>query len=258
MRMKKIFIRGGIALLVLIVVGVLVFAMFLDGIVKRGVETVGPTVTKTAVKLSGVSISVLGGSAKLNGFVLGNPEGYKDTNAMEADTVRVALVPSSVIADKVIIRSILIDGARINIEGSPSDNNLTKILANVQAAAGAASKPPGKGEDAGASKKLQVDDITIKNCKLSITLKLLGGKTVSAPLPDIHLSNLGQGPEGITSAALIKEILTLVTSNAGTAVLEAAKGLGGAALDSVKDLGKGGGEGVDKATKGIKDLFKKK
>lgn len=118
---------------------------------------------------------------------------------MEADTVGVALAPSSVLADKVIVRSVLVDGARVNIEGSPSDNNLTKILANVQAVAGSGSgATTSDGKPAGGGKKLQVDDLTIKNCKLSITLKLLGGKTVSAPLPDIHLSNLGQGPEGIT------------------------------------------------------------
>lgn len=60
MFMKKIFIRVGIGLVILGIIGVLVFAMFLDGIVKKGVETVGPAVTKTEVKLGGVSISILG------------------------------------------------------------------------------------------------------------------------------------------------------------------------------------------------------
>lgn len=259
MFMKKIFIRVGIGLVILGVIGVLVFAMFLDGIVKKGVETVGPAVTKTEVKLGGVSISILGGSAKLNGFVLGNPEGYKTAYAMEADTVGVALAPSSVLADKVIVRSVLVDGARVNIEGSPSDNNLTKILANVQAVAGSGSGATTQdGKPAGGGKKLQVDDLTIKNCKLSITLKLLGGKTVTAPLPDIHLTNLGQGPEGITPAALIQEILGKVTAQAGPVVLDAAKNLGGNAINAVKDIGAGGGAGIEKATKGIQDLFKKK
>ena len=37
--MKKIVLRVAIGLVVLLVVGIVVFAMFLDGIVKKGVET---------------------------------------------------------------------------------------------------------------------------------------------------------------------------------------------------------------------------
>ncbi|HAM72123.1 MAG TPA: hypothetical protein DCM86_10815 [Verrucomicrobiales bacterium] len=257
--MKKIVLRVAIGLVVLLVVGIVVFAMFLDGIVKKGVETVGPVITKTEIKLAGVSISILGGSANLKGFTLGNPDGYKSPTAIEADTVSVQLNPSSILSDKVVIKSVRLDGARISVEGGPNDNNLTKILANVESVAGGAGgTQPKEAPAGGAGKKLEVDDFLITNTKLSLTLKMLGGKTTTVSLPDVHLTNLGTGPEGITPAELVKRVLGAVTGDIGKVALDAVKNLGGAATDAVKDLGKTGAEGVNKATQGIKDLFKKK
>jgi hypothetical protein len=255
--MKKILIRVAVVVVVLILAVVAGVAIFLDGIVKKGVETVGPSITKTELKLDSVSISLVGGSARLKGFLLGNPEGYKGPSAVEADAVSVELAPMSVLSDKVIIRSIRIDGARIAVEGSPSDNNLTKILANVDSVAGGGT-PAKESKPGGPGKKLQVDDLVISNSKLSLTLKMLGGKTTTVALPEIHLSQLGQGPEGITPAELTKRILSAMTGDIGKVALDAVKNLGGSVTDTVKEVGKTGLDGVDKATKGIKDLFKKK
>ena len=47
--------------------------------IKKGVEKVGPMVTKTPVKLDSVSLSFLSGSGKVKGMVIGNPEGFRRT-----------------------------------------------------------------------------------------------------------------------------------------------------------------------------------
>ena len=65
-------------------------------------------------------------------------------------------------------------------------------------------------------------------------------------LPDIILSNLGQGPEGITPAALVKEVLSHV--NVATV-----KAIGSSLGDTGKILG---GE-ASKIGKSIGGLFKK-
>jgi hypothetical protein len=132
---------------------------------------------------------------------------------------------------------------------------------NVNAMAGAAPKADSNApaaKSSGASKKLQVDDFLIAGAKVHV---IISGKEMTLPLPDIHLTGLGAGPEGITPAALVKEVLGQVT----TATLKAV-------LGSVGDLGKGAenlgkealggatktvGEGVNKVTKGIGNLFGK-
>lgn len=253
--MKKILIGSAVGVVLLIIVAVVAIGFFLDSIIKKGIETVGPPITQTTVAVDSVGLSFVGGSASLKGLKVGNPAGYKNPMAIEADLVSISLKPSSVMSDKVIIQSIRMEGPRIDVEGSPSDNNLTKILANVQSAAGGSS---GTKKDGGTSKKLQVDDLVISGGKLSLTLQLLGNKTVTMAMPDVHLQNLGQGPEGITPEALTKEMITAITGNVTKVALEAVKNIGGIATDAVKNIGQGAAGGIEKAAQGVKDLFKKK
>ena len=84
--MKKILWSIGIGLVVLIVIAAIVVAVFLDGIVKTGVETVGPKITGVSIKLDEIHISLLTGSAKVKSLVVGNPDGYKTTNAISSRT----------------------------------------------------------------------------------------------------------------------------------------------------------------------------
>jgi hypothetical protein len=80
--MKKLLVRIAIGLVVLIVLVALGIHFFLDSAVKKGVETLGPKMTKVDVKLDSVSISLLSGSGKIKGLVVGNPEGYKTPHAI--------------------------------------------------------------------------------------------------------------------------------------------------------------------------------
>jgi len=56
--MKKLFVRVSIALIVLVILAVIAVALFLDSAVKKGVETVGPMLTKVEVKLDSVNLSL--------------------------------------------------------------------------------------------------------------------------------------------------------------------------------------------------------
>lgn len=258
--MKKWIIRIGIGVVVIVVVCVFLVAFFLEGIVKSGVEAVGPKITQTEVALSGVSLSLLNGAATIRGLVIGNPTGYKGNTALEAGEIHLDVEPSSLLSDKVIVRGVRVDGAKINVEGSATDNNLTKIQSNIEASLNSvmsgSSNAPAKSS--GPGKKLQVDDFVISHSELSLTLGMLGGKTTTVALPDIHLANLGQGPDGITAAELSKRIIAAVTANVTQVVTDTVKKLGGAALDAAKDAGKTATDSFDKAGRGIKDMFKKK
>ena len=78
-------------------------------------------------------------------------------------------------------------------------------------------------------------------------------------LPEIHLTNLGQGPNGITVADLTEKVLGEVTVAAIKAAQKAVADLGRGFTDAAKELGKGGGSNtVDKISKGVGNLFKKK
>src|SRR5882762_2957092 len=99
--MKKFLVRSLIVLIVLVLLAVLATHLFLDTAVKRGVETVGPKLTKTDVKLNSISLSLLSGSGKIKGFVLGNPQGFKTAAAINVGSASFAVEPRSLFGDKV-------------------------------------------------------------------------------------------------------------------------------------------------------------
>ena len=200
---KKLMWLGGIVILVILVAFVFGF-LFLGSVVKAGVEQVGPIVTKVPVKLEGAALSVFNGSGELKGFELGNPEGYKTPNAIKVGTVAVSVSPGSVFKDKVVIHSVRVEGPEITYETSLKENNLSKILANVQAMAGANQSPASPG---GKGKKLQVDEFVISGGKIHLSATMLGGKSATLPLPEIRLSGMGQGPEGITPVEMTEKAL---------------------------------------------------
>jgi uncharacterized protein involved in outer membrane biogenesis len=260
--MKKQLIRGLIGVVVLLVVAVAVTALFLGSIVKKGIETIGPTLTKTEVKLDSASLSVLSGSGQLKGFVLGNPEGYRGEFAIKVGRVELGVKPGSVFSDKIHVTHIRVDRPEIRFDGnplSPKHSNLGKILENLTAATGP-SHAPAKTEPAapGSARKLQVDEVLITGGKVEMATVLTAGQPLTFPLPDIHFTDLGQGSDGITAADLGKKVMGEITDVAFAAVLKnagsASQGAVHAAETAVRDITGARTNGL----KGIGDLFKKK
>ena len=58
--MKKLIVRFIIALVVVVILAALAAHLFLDGAIKRGIESFGPRMTKVDIKLKSVSLSFLG------------------------------------------------------------------------------------------------------------------------------------------------------------------------------------------------------
>jgi len=259
--MKKILLRICIALVVLIVLAALGIHFFLDSAVKQGVETVGPKLTKVNVTLDGVHISLLSGSGKIKGLVLGNPDPYnKNPHSISVGTAALALKPGSLFADKLIIQSINLEAPEITFEGGLSGNNLSKILANMNESTSGGTNVANATpkEQKKANKKMEVDDFTITGAKLTATITDLGNKTVSLTLPTIHLQNLGTGPDGITAAELSKEVISAIEKASLKEVASSSAELGKVAENLTKGLGKNSGGAVSNLTHGLGNLLKKK
>ncbi len=244
--------------LVVFILGIVVFvgvALFLDSLVKQGIEAAGPKAVQAPITVEGVSLSLLTGSGKVTGLNVGNPEGFKTSFAIKAGLASVQIRPATVFSDKIVIKSVRIEAPEITLEAGLKGSNLGVILANLEAYSGAQGQA--KPAEKSAGKKLQVDDFVITGGKVNLSMTLMGGKAASVPLPDIHLSDLGTGPEGITAAELsqkvVKEIVTGATKAAGGMIGKTGEVLG----DTVKGAGKSAGESLDKAAKGLGNLFKK-
>ena len=253
--MKKILILLGIVFL-LLVIAVVIVAQHLDGLVKAGIERVAPGITQTSVTLEGVSLSPLSGAASLKGLVIGNPSGYQSASAIRLAKAAVKIEPSSILGEKIIIHSIEVREPEITFEGNPlGENNLKKILDNVNAQAAATASATNAPGVKGAEKKLQVDDLLIAGAKVHAQIRTqFLNQEISLTLPDIHLAALGQGPEGITPSALAQEILQKVTQLTVKSLGDSLAGLG---KNVLQDAAKNPDAALDKIKKGFGGLFKK-
>lgn len=248
--MKKLLPKLIIAIVVLVIIAGVALFLSLNAIVKKGVETVGPQVTKTTVTLESARISPLSGAGGIHGLVVGNPEGYQTPSAIRLGEASLAIDAMSVFSGKVRVKSVRVADAEITFEGSLKGSNLTKLLENVQSVAGG-------GESTGASKKLQVDEVTITGAKVRLSATVFGGQSATVPLPDIRLTDLGTGEEGITPAELVQKVLAAVTKETTKAVAEPLAKLGKNAGEAVGKAGEEAAEGVKKIGEGLKGIFKK-
>jgi uncharacterized protein involved in outer membrane biogenesis len=247
---KKILVGVLIGFVVVIAVVLIVVGFFLGDVVKAGIDTVGPKVTQTALTVDSVGVRPLLGSVSLNNFILGNPQEYipKATNCITVGKVAVSVAPFSVLSEKIVVKNIEVRDAVIDFEGNPlpgGANNLKKIMDNVNAFTGGQAKPagtnaPAKPAGEKPAKKLEVDNILITGA----TVRFNGA---SLPLPDIHLQNLGTGPDGITPVDLLSTVLREITAGTLKTLASSAGNAGKAVTDEASKIGKS-----------IGDIFKKK
>jgi hypothetical protein len=96
-----------------------------------------------------------------------------------------------------------------------------------------------------------VDDFLITGAKVNFN-----GATL--PLPDIRLTDLGKGGDGITAADLTRRVLDALITATIKVVAGAATDAGKNAGQVVgKDLGKSLGTGMTNVTRGLGGLLKK-
>jgi hypothetical protein len=252
--MKKWIVRLVVLFAVLFVAGLVVVFLSLNTIVKHGVERVGPMVTKTEVKLESANISPFTGSGQLHKFSVGNPPGYKTPSAIQVGDVKLAVKVKSLFSPVIGVDLISVDGAEVTFEGGLGGNNLSQLMDNLGSMASAdksTTKPEEKPVEGG--KKLRVKEILIRGTKVNASLTGMGGKTVSLSLPEIHMTDIGNDQDGVSSAELSKKIIQQIL----TETLKALSTSGGVLGKELQGLGKDSGKQVESVTKGLKSLFKK-
>ncbi|MBM4309913.1 MAG: AsmA family protein [Deltaproteobacteria bacterium] len=249
--MKKVMIIG--LLLIVFIAGVLVFgASKLGPLIKTAVNTYGPQLTKTELRLGDVSISLLSGTAELRDFFLGNPQGFASPEAVRVGSISIDIDKKSIAGDTIIIHSIEVIAPAITYEKKRGTDNFQAIANNVSS--GSSRPRPAKDsakqeQKSEPGKNILIENFILKQGTVTLAASLAGGTVISATLPDIHLKNIGG--QGASPQQVFAEILMAlhqqVTSATVTDVLnqrlkELEKNLGGSLrqqADSVKDTVKG-------------------
>jgi hypothetical protein len=272
--MKKWIFIGLGAIVVLLIVVVVVGISKLGPIVKMAVNTYGPKITGTELRVDDVGISIFSAEAKLKKFFLGNPKGFKSASAMKVGSIYVDVDEGSITKDPIIINKVEVVGPEITYEKRGKSDNFKALLANVQknVPKGKSSKKEPAKEDSG--KKLIINDVILKNGKVNLEVEVPGGvlgdQEIKAALPDIHLKDLGKKKGGASPAEIAKEIFAALYDKIQSPMVMGAlndqlKKLGVGSIADIEKAAKGAGgivEGAGKEAEGVTDkvkgLFEKK
>jgi len=248
--MKKI-ILSFVALILLILIGGVGYLYFsLNTLVKKAVETVGPTITKTHVGLASANLSPFSGSGKLSGFVIGNPEGFQGPYALKLGSIAVSIDKSTILKDTIVVNSIVIRNPAVALIGTPFGNNLGKLLQNIKS--GSPTKSKEETSSSAASKKFIVKEVVISGAKVDVAASAMEQKIQqSLPIPDITLRNIGSDGSGVSARELAMQIITPIINAA------AREGINTLAKQGIQQLQQKGAQELGKElNKALPGLFK--
>jgi hypothetical protein len=263
---KPLWIVGGViaGLIAIFVIGAMIIFASIDSIIKEVVESVGPKMTQTEVKLDKVELSTSSGTGKLSGLLIGNPKGFTTPSAMQLGEIGVTLDMATLTQDTIVIKSILIRAPQITYEYGSTGSNIETIKKNVDSyvgqSTGASSTPVSKSAPAEKTapkeeggKKLIIEDLRIQDAKVTAAAM---GQQMSQGLPAIQLKDIGKAKGGATPAEVVEQILAALQQQ----VARAAQSMG---ADKLKDAAKGALENATKGgipggdtTKGATDALK--
>lgn len=198
--------RFGLIVLVLIALvagGGYVFLSRLDGIAKRAIEENGSTATKTAVTVDSVNLGVFQGQGAVHDLKVANPDGFSPLGAFAFGNISVKIDSQSVLGKgPIVIHEIVVDKPSISYEGQGILSNLGTIQKNVRDYANSMGGGGSKGE----GRKIVIENLYLRDGRISISHSSLGAEPLAADLPEIHLRNIGKGggtsPAGVTTQVL--------------------------------------------------------
>lgn len=236
--MKKL---GAVAALLVLLAAAALFWLRgnLDGLVKDAIVTYGSAMTQARVAVGAVEIRGSDGTGVIRHLSIGNPAGFKTAQALQVGEIEIAIDIASVASDVVVMRKIAIKSPDITYEKGETLTNFDALQKNIAAYLGPAGKKSEGGE-----KRLIVEELTITNAKAQASAAFMQGKTVSVPLPDIALRNLGKNKGGVPPGELGQEVLQALKQKLAAAV-------------SFDNFAKSAGQALDKATSAVKGLFGK-
>lgn len=231
-----ILIAGGGALLVAIGAGYWLVSS-LDSLVKSAIETYGPEITGVSVKVGSVRLSPTSGQGTIKGLRLGNPPGFKTSQALALSEISVTLDPASLTRDVILIQEILVSGAAVSYEKVGNTTNLDAIQRNVDAYMRKFSG--GQPAAGGPQKKMIIDSLVIRSSKVTVAGTLTAGSAITTSIPDVRLRDIGKRTNGATAGEVVRQVMGALTASvtraATAAIGNIAKGAGKAA-GSVRGL----------------------
>jgi uncharacterized protein involved in outer membrane biogenesis len=265
--MKKIFIAVGVLMAAFIIM--MAVAVFIVGpMIKTAVNTHGPKMTGTEVRLGDVKMSLFSAKATLVDFLLGNPPGFSAPQAVAAEKIQVNIDKKSLLTNRIVIEKIELISPHLYYEIQGKADNFRGLMTSMRKAAKGAETPSGQKSSKPAAwkspdKNMLIRECLIKDGRVDLVSNLIKGKTITVALPDLHLTDIGRKEGGATPDEVFKILLYEVYGEIQSAQVSEAMNeqlqAFGTSLEQLKvdarkpidDTHKGGRKGID----GVRESF---
>lgn len=208
----------------------------IDELVASAITHHGSAMTQARVGVEHVEIQAKSGKGVISGLFVGNPKGFKTPYALRVERIELEMDLATVARDVTVVRLLVIDKPDVIYEKGEAMTNFDAIQNNIATYLGPQKKSQG-------GTRLIIEELTICNAQAQASAAFMGGKTISIPLPDISLKNVGKAKGGVTPGELGQEITSALKARLSVS----------ANFDRLK---KSTGEALDKAGSAIKGLLK--
>lgn len=240
--MKKIIVGVLVALLLVVVIVVTVLALFGGAVIRKSVNTVGPSVLGVPVSLQDARFVPWKGQVSLAGLHVGNPKGFKTDSLIDVGRIDIVVDVQSLFSDMIVIRRVWIQEPQITFEQGFKNNNLGALVTQLGGGGTAPAKP---ASEAKPGKKVVIDELTVTGGKVKLSVTSAMGMSAPISLDTVSMKNVGreEGMQGVGPVDVARIVLGTVLKS----VVGAAGGVGGLAADGVKAIGGGAmkvGEGT--------------
>ncbi len=224
---RGLAIGGGIVVVLILVVGIGGYYLLsnLGSFVVTAVERYGSEVTQTPVSLADAEVDITSGEGALSGLKVGNPSGFQTDSAFSLGEIAVKLDTGSVTEKTIVVTEIAVSQPEVTYELGEAGSNIDAIRQNVEAfaaaqaggggASGGGDQPASEGGD---ERKLVIDDLYIRGGTVKVSATFLEGETLSAVLPDIHLTGIGKGTGGATPQQVVEQIVAALGDETGKVI----------------------------------------
>jgi hypothetical protein len=252
---------GAVALIAVAAIAVMVLLSNIGSLIKTAVETYGREALQAKVTLAEADVSVKNGQGRLAGLVVGNPQGFATPAALRLGEVKVTLDTARTTKDVIVLKEIVIAAPQVTYEMASGGSNFDALQKNAQAyarkmGAGGAKKEEKKGANQDGGPKLIIDNLYVRDGKVGVSHALLKGKQLDAPLPNIHLKDIGKDKKGATPEEVGERLMASISQGARNAAgtLNIDKLIGeasGLAKGAAEGAAKAAGEAAQGATKAL-------
>ncbi len=204
-------------LAVIVVIGLLGAGAFFylssnaGGLIRDGVVAYTPPVIGAEVELASVDLDPSAGTASLNNMVIGNPEGFTSDHLFKMDQLMVRMDTSiaNLTSDVIRINEVRLEGADMIYEIGRNGNNIGRIQENIDAYMAEL----GIESSDDSEKKFIIEDVYVNGTNVKVASDMLGGRSVGFPLPDLHLSGIGERENGVIASDAIKQVFGAISGS---------------------------------------------